>query len=490
MPQFHSTRPRGFDLAPQSVFLEGRFGRMFRSLPAFEPPVEALDVLAETMREDPPAAPGGDGWEPSRDEGDSPIPAGFTYLGQFIDHDITFDPVSSLQRQNDPDGLQNFRTPRFDLDSLYGRGPNNDPFMYDPAISDGRSALLVGSNDAGDRDLPRNSLPLLANGDPQGRALIGDPRNDENIIVGQLHLLFLRFHNKVLELLEAGDPRLASAPRGFEGAQQVVRWHYQWIVVHDFLRRIVGDEVATAMFRAESFILPGGNQVDRPAADPAFYGWQRGPFMPVEFSVAAYRFGHSMLRPSYKINEVVPELPLFSEDPNAGQLSAFHGFRPLPQGWTIDWAFFFETGDGSRLQMARKIDSKLSAPTFTLPDVDPPVELAKRNLQRGRAIGLPTGQAVARTMGIDPLDDAQLGAVNVSDVFVGAAPLWFYTLKEAEVLGEGARLGPVGGRIVADVLVGLLDGDPLSYLNVEPRWRPPLGEGGDFTVANLIELVG
>src|SRR4051794_41911575 len=121
MPQHHATAPRGREFAPRSVFLEGRFGRLFRSLPSFEPSDDVLEQLGAEMLE----PEGGEGL-------DGPIPAGYTYLGQFIDHDITFDPVSSLQRQNDPDSLHDFRTPRLDLDSLYGDGPSNDPYLFDP----------------------------------------------------------------------------------------------------------------------------------------------------------------------------------------------------------------------------------------------------------------------------------------------------------------------------------------------------------------------
>lgn len=493
MPQSHFTAPRGFEFAPRSIFLEGRFGRLFRNLPSFEPDDDALHALAESMREseDDKGAPSGS-YDPSQTqadgESDGDIPAGYTYLGQFIDHDITFDPVSSLQRQNDPDALRDFRTPRFDLDSLYGAGPNNDPFMYDPGIDSGRTALLVGHNSGGELDLPRNVLGPAPNGDPRGRALIGDPRNDENIIVGQLHLLFLRFHNKLIEVVREEQPSLAVDDL-FEEVQRRVRWHYQWIVVHDFLRRIVGDSVIDDILVDEPFTVAGGEARTR-RVDLKFYRWQRQPFMPVEFSVAAYRFGHSMIRDDYKINHAVPELPIFSPDPDAGALEDFRGFRPLPPGWTIDWQFFFETGDGGRLQRARKIDSKLSIPTFTLPGEPPELaELAFRNLRRGKRLGLPTGQRVALAMGIEPLGEDVLGADAISPEFAGQAPLWFYILKEAE-MGGGNSLGPVGGRIVAEVLLGLLKGDPLSYINVVPNWAPELGVDGGFGMPDLVRFVG
>lgn len=487
MPQQHLTRPRGFELAPRSIFLDGRFGRMFRNLPAFNAGEEALDDLASSMRDPGPAAPGpSTSWQPSQDENDSAIPAGYTYLGQFIDHDITFDPASSLQRQNDPDALENFRTPRFDLDSLYGRGQNNDVFMYDPAIDGGRTSLLLGRAPDGKPDLPRNVLPASSPDRPRGRALIGDPRNDENIIVSQLHLLFLRFHNAVVAKVQSEEPPSLRPDELFEEAQRIVRWHYQWIVVHDFLRRVVGDDVVEDILQDRP--IGRSEQPTRREILLKFFHWQRRPFMPVEFSVAAYRFGHSMIRATYKINDTVPELPLFVADADPGQFDSLHGFRPLPEGWTVDWQFFFETGDGSRLQLARKIDAKLSASTFTLPG-DAPTELAVRNLHRGLRMSLPSGQRVARFMGFEPLTDEELGIASVAPDFVGAAPLWFYILKEAELNG-GNSLGPVGAHIVAEVLLGLLKGDPLSFVNVEPNWVPDLADDGSFTISDLVSFVG
>ena len=481
MPQQHISRTRGADVAPRSAFLEGRFGRMFRNVPSFDPDIERLREVSERMRT-----------EMSSDEKagrvpDGPIPAGYTYLGQFIDHDITFDPVSSLQRQNDPDALHNFRTPRFDLDSIYGDGPNNNPFLYDPDVDDGRTSFLIGKNKVGEDDLPRNVLPPAANDEPRGRALIGDPRNDENIIVSQLHLLFLKFHNKVVGVVRSRQPAL-SHDELFEEAQRIVRWHYQWIVGHDFLRRVVGEEVIRNIAVKQHYKVVGEKEVELPRFELRFYHWQREPFMPVEFSAAAYRFGHSMIRPSYKINVVVPELPIFPDNPAPGPLEAFHGFRPLPPQWTVDWEFFFELGDRSRLQMARKIDTSLAEPTFKLPGLEPP-SLAFRNLRRGKVLGLPSGQRVAHAMGItDPLTDEQLGITPISDEFVGNAPLWFYVLREADQLSGGERLGPIGGRIVAEVLLGLLKGDPTSYINVDPNWTPEFGGGDDFSMPDLVRF--
>lgn len=461
MQRFHGTRTRGIEMVPHGPFYEGRFGRMFGKIPTFQQDEKELRFLGGAMVEN------GEG-----DLDNPDIPSGYTYVGQFVDHDITFDPSSSLQRMNDPEGLVNFRTPRFDLDSLYGSGPSEDPFMYDQ--TSGGVKLLVGKvrangSDTDEDDLPRNS---------QGRALIGDPRNDENIIVSQLHLAFIKFHNKVVDLVQA-KPGL-SGDELFKEAQRIVRFHYQWAVVNDFLRRTVGDDML--------------NQVWQPGADGEphrinlrFYRWKVQPFMPVEFSVAAYRFGHSQVRPTYTINDVVPELPTFSPKGDSNPLADFRGFRPLPQQWTVEWGRFFEI-DGSTPQLSRKIDTKLASVLTDLPGMPTGMKsLAVRNLLRGWRIGLPSGRRIATAVGETALTRKELfDQIRYS----GPAPLWYYVLKEAEVKEEGKRLGPVGGRIIAEVLLGLLKGDPLSFVNVEPGWRPhlPSTEAGQFTMADLVKF--
>src|SRR6266436_2330016 len=195
--RFHGSQPRGLDFFPKSPLFEGRFGRMFRTLPAAHFNQKDLEKLAAAMvakHEDPPTSE-----DEIDDEENQGIDAGYTYLGQFIDHDLTFDPASSLQRQNDPDALVDFRTPRFDLDSVYGRGPDDQPYLY----ADGRHFLLgeaLTGRALGQaltaNDLPRSRAKVV---DPNGqaRAIIGDPRNDENIIVSQLQGLMLRLHNKL-----------------------------------------------------------------------------------------------------------------------------------------------------------------------------------------------------------------------------------------------------------------------------------------------------
>src|SRR6266849_10513194 len=232
MSSRHSIPVRGLTSTKTSPLFQGRFGRMFRSLrPARfgatdQENIANLAKLGDAMSADFEAAKDG------KDEEESGIPALYTYLGQFIDHDLTFDPASSLQKQADPDALTDFRTPAFDLDCVYGRGPDDQPYLYDGAGSFLLGDAISGGGDANARDLPRNN-PNPTN-DPSNqnpaRALIGDPRNDENVIVSQLQGLFLRFHNRTLK----ENPGL-----DFAEIQKRVRFHYQFVVLNDFLPRVV-----------------------------------------------------------------------------------------------------------------------------------------------------------------------------------------------------------------------------------------------------------
>jgi hypothetical protein len=537
-PAAHGGGVRGDGSVPRSTSFAGRFGRMFRSLPPGEWPKDALMVLGEKMTA-PPEVDAKDKRLPSAspetdkriqdDEENAGISAGYTYLGQFIDHDITFDPASSLQQQNDPDALVDFRTPRLDLDSLYGRGPNDQPYMYDGNKFRLGRPLFANEVPTNARDLPRYIDPN--NAQAARRALIGDKRNDENVIVSQLHGAMLRFHNKLVD-------QDTTAP--FRDIQQRVRWHYQWIVVNDFLVTICGEKVVKD-------ILPHLGK-DRPIWENpphfAIYKYRDEAFMPVEFSVGAYRFGHSMVRPIYRLN---PQLA-GGADPTkatpdeitrglAGRFFIFagvqhrglNGFDEFPQQWAIDWSLFFDIGGSinqggkARVQPAYKIDTSLVNPVGFLPEfskpaqaptgeftvaqlqsipIDPkmnPANLAQRNLLRGLAMGLPSGQDVARAMGVKPIadEDLRVGKAVLADVatnkslatfnevFADSAPLWFYVLAEAQhefVMrakapgGKGdeepVRLGTVGGRIVAETLIGLLWADGSSYLRQAPNWKP------------------
>jgi Animal haem peroxidase len=449
--------PRGADIAVKvKRSKQGRYGLMFPQLPPFAPDDGLLIDLAGRMidRSSPL-----DDVSLSDDGFDNPdVPAGYTYLGQFIDHDMTFDQTPLAQQQVDPHGLANFATPFFDLSSVYGRGPVKDPQLYD---RQNPGLLLIGQTAEGLADLPR---------DAAGAAIIGDPRNDENLIVSQMHLAFLQLHN-----------HFVNAGRSFADARNLTRWHYQWVIVHGFLPRIVGAEVVNSILTAG----PDG----RPRVRTKFYRPTNisRPMMPIEYSAGAYRFGHSMIRAEYEMHDGTT-FPLFGRE---GQ--DLRGSRPLPRNAAVDWNYFFDmpglTAPGGR-NTARLIDTQLALPLAELPPsvvehVDGAIlALAQRNLLRGKRLGLPAGQDVAMAMGIRPIPNSRLGLHEPG--WNGKAPLWFYILKEAELLG-GHRLGAVGGRIIAEVILGLLSRDTDSYLNAPAPWTP---EESPFDMGELLRTSG
>lgn len=462
----HGTDVRGSTTVAQSVLPAGRFGRMFRKLgpcPPYDPArlAELADAMSETAKT--PA-----GWGPATPptDGDNEnIPAGYTYFGQFVDHDVTFDPASSVQRQNDPDALVNFRTPRFDLDSVYGSGPLDEPFQYRP---DG-IRLQTEANSQGFDELPRNA---------DGVAIIGDPRNDENTVVSQIHLGIIRLHNTFADEVR-DEGALADRHLVFAEAQRRTRWHYQWALVHDFLPRIIGRPLFDRLYDLDE-------KIGEPEIRLRHYRPRTSAYLPVEFSAAAYRFGHSQVRDRYALNPHV-DVPLFAPGDAAPALSDLRGGQQVPPSWQVSWPFFFHVG-GSVPQPSRLINPTLSQSLFDLPG-RPDQEaqsLPLLNLLKGEALGLPSGQDVARHMGEEPLTPSELAGSPPVDV-PAPTPLWYYLLREAEARGDnGTRLGPVGGRIVGEVLLGLLEQDPTSYYNVERRWTPTMPQGTGLTVADLL----
>jgi len=268
----------------------------------------------------------------------------------------------------------------------------------------------------------------------------------------------------------------------FSEAQRLVRWHYQWLVVHDFLVSTVGAELVED-------VLSNG---------PRHFKWRNEPYIPVEFSVAAYRFGHSQVRPSYRANfgtsATNPAVQFFAlffnpaaTDPN--DPADLRGGRRAPRRF-IDWQTFFDFGDG-RARRNKKIDTKLSTVLFELmgqPQGEP-TSLATRNLLRSLALKVPSGQRVAKAMKLPVLAAADLDDLGVFNL-QERTPLWFYILREAEVAADGEHLGPVGGRIVAEVITGLIQGDSQSYLRQDPDWTPTYGSDGSFTTVDLLNAAG
>lgn len=511
-PTTHGSTVRGLTLARGSKLFGGQFGRMFRALPPADfgesdtKTEENLLKLGAAMvapHDDPKDGP---------DAEESGIPAAYTYLGQFADHDLTFDPASSLQQQDDPDGLVDFRTPRFDLDCVYGKGPDDAPYLYssDNLFLRGRPLTGAASNPNA-RDLPRSQPTDPTQPEDIGnarRAIIGDPRNDENVIVSQLQGLFHCFHNRLMT--EDTGP----ARSRFSRVQREVRFHYQWMLVNDFLPKLIWRDVLQE-------IIPHHYKNSNVRADPPrlrYFDLYHEPVMPLEFAAAAYRFGHSMVRPGYRLSETVPPLPIFDINPNSS-LTGFHEFR---SNWAFDWGKFMDLapldfgseanqndpGNSNRLQLAYKIDTSLVDPLGNLPNppFDPPLSLggtqllslAQRNLMRGWRMRLPSGQAVARAMGVAPLKDNEIligkftgdpgdikGSItDFADAFADNCPLWTYVLAESkEVMFtletkqgnkslKTRQLGSVGGRIVAETFIGLMLADETSYFNQDPIWKP------------------
>ena len=399
--------------------------------------------------------------------------AGTTFFGQFVDHDLTFDATSDLGVATDPRSSANGRTPVLDLDSVYGGGPVASPQLYERD----RTRLRIASGGRFE-DLPR---------DGDGRAVIGDPRNDENLIVSGLHAAFILFHNAVVAQ-ERGGQRGSGRSRAelFAAARRRVTWHYQWIVVNEYLPQIVGQEAVDAALRERRHFRP------------------RRAVMPIEFQGAAYRFGHSMVRPSYRANlagdngEPFFGLIFQADDPQPDDPVDLRGGMRAPRRF-IGWQTFFDFGDGE-VRRNKLIDTRLSSPLFDLPLAtiatgEPPTSLATRNLLRHITWSQPSGQEIAAAVGALRLAAADLPELQGYGVGLErSTPLWYYVLKEAELVAGGETLGPVGACIVAECIIGVLQLDGGSYLQ-RRRWRPdlPTRDGtvtGDFAMVDLLTFAG
>ncbi|MGD9293804.1 MAG: peroxidase family protein [Roseobacter sp.] len=427
--------------------------------------IAALHALSETMR--------------ATENHDGHADAGMTFFGQFVDHDITLDATSALGTRIDPATIPNIRTPSLDLDCVYGDGPEASPHLYGSGEQD--HMLMFGRHD-NPLDLARTCA---------GKALIGDPRNDENIIVAQVQGIFIELHNILMsKLVEGGSdandiktcahdgmsakvwadhvsPELTS----FQEVRRFIRLHYQWIVWNELLPAFVADDCLTQ------------------AMDHPIFGWD-APVMPVEFTGACYRFGHATTQFQYKMNAASNPVGLF----------ATQGFGPRPTKDNIDMNLFFSLNGNVASQKARPVGPKLGSPLLELPfvtgtmklaDVDETLteaqtkNLALRNMIRDRyTYQLASGQHFAAHLGTQEVPvPAELAAKGFQKT-----PLWFYALQEAETHGNGKLTG-AGGLIVASVFANLLKRDPTTYVHI-PHFKPWIGfDGQPSCLSGIIAYV-
>ena len=427
-------------LAPERVdapLYGGRYRSLFEDLPPLQVDEGALHALGR------PGGPCDLGIDPEEDT-DAEVSAVWPFFGQFIAHDITAD-RSPLVHRAEPGRIRNLRVPRANLEGVYGVGPIGAPYLY--GSDDPAKLLLNGS------DVPRNH---------EGIALVGDPRNDVHLFTSQMQVAFIELHNRLVDRLR--DDGVAAGDV-FDEARRAATWHYQHVLLREFLPGLIGAELAAEL-------LEHG---------PRLYRVDGDPYIPFEFADAAYRYGHAQIRDRYQVNAHFGPCRVFPD---------LMGFGPVAPAHTVDWALQIDVEGHPPAQRAKRIDARLPAPLIALPTqisgAEPGTDyasLATRDLQRGQAVGLPSGEAVARRLGVPALNAEQIGLGWASET-----PLWFYILKEAEALHHGNRLGPVGGRIIGEVLVGIVDGDPESFRSVDPGWSPTLPgrRAGAFGLADIL----
>jgi hypothetical protein len=415
---------------------------------------------------------------------ESDVAAGMTFLGQFIDHDITLDATSAIGTRIDPRAIRNVRTPALDLDCVYGDGPEASPWLYHPE----HHGFLLFGTDENPRDLARNA---------HGTALIGDPRNDENQIVSQLHGAFVQMHNILMTALEGDAGLIPAAMAGiraramaeidgatdmpFQAARRILRLHYQWIILNDFLPAFVDAQVLEKVKHA---FAHGGL--------PAGFG-SKTPIMPIEFSGAGYRFGHATVQNAYHLSDTAGLVPLFE----MGRPE----FAARPEALNIAFGRLFDLPGNTSFQKARPISRKLAASIFHLPFIGEPLtiggmelsladsqKLPHRNVFRDRVtLELTSGQQMARLMSLPEIP----APGELTSRGITKTPLWYYCLHEAE--SHGGKLGPVGGTLVAGVLMRLMALDPESILCSAHDFTPwpemGASQAGNFSLGHMLATV-
>jgi hypothetical protein len=443
---------------PHGVPPQHFFNRCFPNLPSLLPSDADLSLLASTML-DPNARGPVNG---------SRVPAGMTYFGQFIDHDITLDATSQLGTTTDLNTLQNQRSSYFDLDSCYGL---NNEYLNAQGLFD------IGANSIGEADLLRNADDI---------AIIADTRNDENIIISQLHLAFLKFHNRVFADVKAANPNF-TLQEMIDAAKQIVVNFYQWLVIHEFLPSICG-KYYSRLF----------DEMGVPIISPQIRAMF--PNMPIEFSGALYRMGHSMVRDAYYVNKNFDTFPIFSPTLAPPLITAqdLRGSIPLPSNFSIDWSMYYPMAFSKGFQVAERFDPFINQTLFNLPTtVANKPSLPELNLLRGKSYGLPSGQDLARAFGLPEseiltrtkgnliIQTQNMPVITANDlhhletVFGDACPLFYYGLKDNHVNGNGEHLGPLSSKVIGETILSLILNNPTSILN--KNFTPTAGQFGCVT---------
>lgn len=535
------------EVPPPLAAETGPFGYFFETAPTMADgtgPTQALDRLAKAMVE-----------RPVEGDNNSSIPPVFTYFGQFIDHDVTANTdreaglstisenvISAVPRADVAENLGNLRAGALNLDSLYGGGPlqgqiakdfdrilrhptlraklwlgtdvpvSNEvvPVPDDPARDLLRLRRLVderipGFSEADVRNFPRPLRDRFVDPDTDllidQRAIVGDGRNDENLFVAQFHLAMLRLHNRVVDSAHRFEGPVGDDDLLYAWAREQVTWIYQWLVVNVYLRRVCDETVVDAVLRDGAPVY-ADFLARTPPPEPDLLP------MPLEFSVAAFRFGHTMVRHSYDWNRFFGRAVGDPTDPNRATFNLMFAFtgngRPpmfgaprLPSNWIAEWDRLVSPPPAGMPDRAtRKIDTRIAFPLTEMTnerDLPPEIfqNLIRRNLRRGLRLNLPAAQDCIAELNArfgkalpvlsrQDLLSGGTGEALEAGGFVEKTPLWFYVLKEAEVLGSGERLGPLGSTLVAETLVGLAVNDPSSYWHQDGsdpdgRWHPADG---------------
>jgi hypothetical protein len=451
---------------------EKLYFRLFDTIPPLISNIADLELLSTIMQkvEPPKPVPLPDVIIPDPATIGSTMSALATYWGQFVDHDITFEDRSILgPNPTNINELVNERTSWFDLDCVYGTA---NQYLTE----ENGTKFLIVTNAVGEEDLPRDQLT--------GQALIADTRNNENLIIQHIHLAFLRFHNRIVSELSVNT--LLTPVELVSQAKRIVTNHYQHMVINEYIKKIILAEEFNRLFVNEFNIL--GSKI-----------YTETPKMPIEVAGAMYRFGHAIIRNQYYLN-ANEELPIFS----LKKPLDMRGMRPLPPGLHLDWHLFTPMPNFNGFQVTEKINPYLVQNLFQLP-LDNNDSLSRRNLVRGNVYQLPSGQSIAKFLGVPYLDNTNpdpnfhvnialepnFAAENALDpaevitpetliflnnTFGSETPLWFYTLREAEVFGNGNCLGPVASRVVGEFFYSLLKKSNTSILN--NPFTPTVGEFG------------